>query len=192
MARQKEFDLDVALDKATQLFWEKGFESTSMQDLVDAMGINRASLYDSFGGKKELFDASMDRYAIWMRDEILAPLRKSGPVRKVLGEFFKGLIDQLCSPGSSSCLMVKSVLVRGLSDADTRARVKTFMKSIEDSFADLLQRARTQGEIAEDKNPRSIARFLTTLMSGFNVSSRINPNKRAMGDVVRQALTTLD
>ena len=85
MARQKEFDLDVALDKATQLFWEKGFESTSMQDLVDAMGINRASLYDSFGGKKELFEASMDRYSTWMRDEILRPLRKSRPVRKVLG-----------------------------------------------------------------------------------------------------------
>ena len=63
MARTKEFDRIEVLDRATDLFWEKGYESTSMQDLVETMGIGRASLYDTFGSKQELFAEVLERYA---------------------------------------------------------------------------------------------------------------------------------
>jgi TetR/AcrR family transcriptional repressor of nem operon len=68
MGRPRQFDVDAALDRATELFWQRGYEGTSVQDLVDALGVNRASLYATFGDKARLFESVLERYQGWVGD----------------------------------------------------------------------------------------------------------------------------
>jgi AcrR family transcriptional regulator len=88
MGRPREFDVDAALDRATELFWQRGYEGTSVQDLVDTLGINRASLYATFGDKAQLFDSVLERYQDWVgirwvgRWHVAAGAQRSAPASR--------------------------------------------------------------------------------------------------------------
>jgi TetR/AcrR family transcriptional repressor of nem operon len=98
MARPKEFDKDEALQKAMNVFWCRGFEATSMQDVVDAMGIKRQSLYDTFGGKHQLYLAALDRYRAEQDAKLLALLGTPGPVKEKLRKLFYEVIEVSIRP----------------------------------------------------------------------------------------------
>ena len=134
MARHKEFDREEVLMKAMDVFWEKGYESASMQDLVGAMGIGRASLYDTFGSKHALFTEAMDRYGRWVQTDFLAALRNPGSPKKVLADFFKGAVDGFTAPERRSCLLIKSAVATGRWDAVTADRVAHYSGIMEDAF----------------------------------------------------------
>src|SRR5919205_4395394 len=95
MARTKQFDRHAALDQAMELFWKRGYHATSIQDLVDRLGVNRQSLYDTFGGKDQLFQAALERYRELQGIPMRRCLEREGPVREVLREFFEIAIAQL-------------------------------------------------------------------------------------------------
>ena len=94
MARHKEFDQDIALDKAMTLFWQKGYEATSIQDLVDHMGIGRRSLYDTFNSKHDLFIAALDRYRDIAKESILTPGEPLISPKAVIQEIFEGIVSE--------------------------------------------------------------------------------------------------
>jgi len=187
MPRTKEFDRDEVLERALDIFWQKGYESTSLQDLVEGMGIGRASLYDTFGSKGLLFGEAMDRYGELLA-EALAPLRGPGSPRRLIADFFRKRVDDLAA-GAPSCLMIKSTLTRGQDDAPTACRCADHGRVIEDAFHDVLLRARHDGEISADKNPRALARFLNNSLLGLNVMGSIHRDKKLLREIAR---TTVD
>lgn len=93
MARPKEFDPNEALERAMLLFWEKGFQATSMRDLVQAMGINRGSLYDTFGSKEELYQAAIDRYCDEQTAGMIDMLSAPGEPKDVLERVFQRALE---------------------------------------------------------------------------------------------------
>src|SRR5436305_13985260 len=93
MARQKEFDRDEVLHKAMEVFWTRGYEGASMQDLVKRMGINRQSIYDTFGDKHSLFLQSLDRYREIESRKLFAVLERPGSVKKNLRQLFEEVIS---------------------------------------------------------------------------------------------------
>ncbi len=192
MGRPPTFDRQEALDKATHVFWEKGFESASLQDLEEAMGIGRASLYNTFGSKRELFSEAMDHYGELMDAELLAPLRKPGPARKVLANFFRHVIDFHASSRAPCCLAVKSAVTTSRVDRKTAAWVARFMQELEDAFVRLLNRARKEGELTSDHSSRALARFLTSTVQGLAVTASIRRNRKVLQDITRTALSALD
>ncbi len=95
MPRQKQFDPDRALGNAMELFWEKGYEATSVQDLVDRMGINRFSMYDTFGSKHQLFMSAINRYQEVLASTVLAELEDSEQGIGSIRACFSRLVDHL-------------------------------------------------------------------------------------------------
>lgn len=110
MVRTKQFDNHAALDEAMQLFWERGYHATSIQDLVDRLGVNRQSLYDTFGGKDQMFLAALERYREIQAAPVRRLLEREGPALEVLREFLHTLVDNLLSGDfNTSCSFGRSL-----------------------------------------------------------------------------------
>ena len=110
MARPREFDVDEALDRATALFWTRGYEATSVQDLVDALGVNRASLYGTFGDKAQLFAAVLERYGRQVNEVIADALAPPASGAEAIGAWFRALIEMATQPrGPRGCLFIGAV-----------------------------------------------------------------------------------
>lgn len=168
MPRPKEFNPDDALEKAMHVFWHKGYEATSMEDLLTAMNINRGSLYDTFGDKRELFLKAMDRYCtgggIGTR---LSILNQPGPALSLIRQFIGHLLEfGLSDPLRRGCLITNTVMELAPHEKDIARKVAERLQMAEDAFFRLLARAKQEGELAKDKDPRALARVLVTMMQG--------------------------
>jgi TetR/AcrR family transcriptional repressor of nem operon len=188
VARTKEFDPDVALRAAMDLFWRKGYEATSMQDIVDHLGIGRGSIYDTFGSKHELYLLALDRYAEEMDGRALDQFSQAGPVLPAVREFVEALLGEALAD-SRGCL-VTNTAVECPHDRLIARRVESNWNGLETTLAGALTRARNQGELAEGKDPRALARFLVTFVQGLRVLAKV-PDERRMRDAVDQALALL-
>ncbi|MFL6121887.1 TetR/AcrR family transcriptional regulator [Actinophytocola sp.] len=189
MARTKEFDPDVALRAAMDLFWRKGYEATSMQDIVDHLGIGRGSIYATFGSKHELYLRALDRYTERFDGRALDQLSRSGPALPAVREFVRlFLVEALADP--RGCL-VTNTAVECPQDQPSARRVEFSWNGLETALAGALTRARNQDELAAGKDPRALARFLVTFLQGLRVMAKV-PDERRMRDAVDQALTVLD
>src|SRR6185503_2842523 len=108
MVRTKQFDKHTALDEAMELFWQRGYHATSIQDLVDHLGVNRQSLYDTYGGKEQLFLAALERYREIQAAPVRRLLERDGPVREILRDLFRSFVDGVLSEDSKGCFMVNT------------------------------------------------------------------------------------
>jgi TetR/AcrR family transcriptional repressor of nem operon len=188
VARTKEFDEDVALRAAMDLFWRKGFEATSMQDLVDHLGIGRGSIYATFGSKHELYLLALDRYRELSGDRTLELLSGPGPALPAVRAYIEGFLSEALAD-RKGCL-VTNTAVECPRDQSMARRVESNWDGLETAIAGTLMRARAQGELAEDRDPRALARFLVTFVQGLKVLAKV-PDERRMRDAVDQALTLL-
>ena len=110
MGRPRAFDRDKALDQALHVFWEKGYEGTSIADLTEAMGINPPSLYAAFGNKEELFKKALDRYEN-LRDQVLEEAFAAPTAREAMTRLLEGTADRLSDKDKpKGCLMVQGAL----------------------------------------------------------------------------------
>lgn len=192
MARPKAFDENAVLDKAVEVFWAKGYESTSIQDLIDAMGIQRGSLYSAFGSKQQLFLKSLNRYGTVVVENLLEILEsKPSPIESI-EFFFAQLIDHLLTAGPlRSCLVTNSAIERGLRDEETTQQVLQLLKKIEKGFYRTLEKAQKKGEIAADLDLNSIANYLTSSMQGLLVMGKICSDRSVLEAINRVTLSIL-
>ena len=187
MSRPKEFNPDDAIEKAMQVFWHKGYEATSMEDLLSAMDLNRGSLYDTFGDKRQLFLKVMDRYCTTFVGPKFSLLDQPGPALPTLRQFIIGMIEGgLADPQRRGCFISNTVMELSPHEEEIAGRLRQALKIAEDTFFKVLARAKQQGELREDKDPRALARFLTTMMQGTIVMIKAG----APADVVKQTAET--
>jgi TetR/AcrR family transcriptional regulator, transcriptional repressor for nem operon len=193
MGRHKEFDREVVLDRALETFWSQGFEATSIQDLVERMGINRASLYDTFGDKQTLFLAALERYERVVARRLLDLLDGPGSGKEVIRAFFLTKIRFAAAlDRPRGCLMTNSAVERSPHDPQTASRVATSLSAVEEAFYGALLRARRAGEIGKRRDLRALARFLVTCAQGLTVVSRVRPDPVLLRQVVDVTLAVLD
>jgi TetR/AcrR family transcriptional repressor of nem operon len=192
VARSKEFDPDVAVRAAMELFWRKGYEATSMQDLVDHLGVGRGSIYGTFGSKHELYLLALDRYAEQTGDDVLEQFSQGGSALTAVRALVRSFAEHALSDTERKGCLVTNTAVECLpGDVGLTRRVESSLDGLETAIAGALVRARNQGDLAEDKNPRALARFIVTLIQGLKVMAKV-PDPRRMRDAVDQALTLLD
>ncbi|MDR3671898.1 MAG: TetR/AcrR family transcriptional regulator [Holophaga sp.] len=191
MARCKAFDEDETLQRATLLFQAKGFEATSIQDLVEHLGINRQSLYDTYGDKQALWLASLERYrrAGWQAFAELLESRM--PLRKALGTLFGVALDRLFSPDGAACLMSLAALERAGDDPETRACVQDNLKRFFALFEARLRRAQADGELGPGHDPAALARYFQNAFCGLQVTVRSGASRDDLEDIVRVTLSVL-
>lgn len=191
MSRTKEFDEAEVLDRALELFRARGFKHTSFADLTGELGVNRQSLYDTYGDKQTLFLMALKRYTERSVDRIRRKLDDSKPVREDLRELFDGMIDMNCEKGSPGCLMVNSMVEQAPHDPETRALAQAHARAMERLFADRLKAAQEKGEIAQDKDVVALAHFLLHTMLGLSVASRAFGRREDLRQSAQLALQAL-
>ena len=193
MGRHKEFERADVLDKAMRLFWRKGFGATSVQDLVDAMGVNRASLYDSFGDKHDLFLAAIDHYVERVSHRRLAKLAIPGPPLQVLRAFFDDLVTvSFGRERHLGCLLTNSAIELAPHDRVVELRLHEALGTIEDSFYRLLVRAKSEGALEPSRDLRALARYLTGAVQGLRVLVRAKADEATLRDVVTVTLAAVE
>jgi TetR/AcrR family transcriptional repressor of nem operon len=192
MSRTKEFDEAEVLDQALELFRARGFQHTSFADLTKELGVNRQSLYDTYGDKQTLFHAALKRYLDGAIDFIRRQLADPAPVRKVMTGLFEAILASNCSRGSPGCLMVNSMVELAPHDAGIRALAQAHAREVERLFASRLSGAQRRGEIGKAKDPIALARFFYHTMLGLSVASRALGERDSLRDSARLALQVLD
>jgi TetR/AcrR family transcriptional regulator, transcriptional repressor for nem operon len=191
MARQKEFDPDLALEKALEIFWRQGFTATSMQDLVDGMGVGRGSLYETFGSKEALFAKAIDKYSIRALTLMTATIEQSEePI-----EAIRGLLQQIAKGSSNDapcgCFLVNTTVELASHDDALAAQLRTGWGRLEQAFMRGLRRAQKAGDLPATKDPRALSRFLVNTIHGLGVGAKYQLDRRRARDVIDVALDAL-
>jgi TetR/AcrR family transcriptional repressor of nem operon len=193
MPRPKEFNPDDAIEKAMHVFWHKGYEATSMEDLLEAMDLNRGSLYDTFGDKRQLFLKVVDRYCTTFVGPKFSLLDQPGMALPTLRRFIHGMIEGgLADPQRRGCLIANTVMELSPHEKEIAGTLRQVLTMAEDAFFRVLARAKQQGELNGDKDPRTLARFLTTMMQGTIVMIKAGAPAEAVNQTVETALSILD
>jgi len=193
VARPKEFKHDVVLDRAMQAFWSRGYEATSIQHLVDRMGIQRGSLYDTFGDKRALFFAAIDRYDRVVTAKLLAALDEPASGKDAIRRFFRLKVELAMEPGRPrGCLVTNSAAELASRDRGTATKVGAVLTKIEASFNRAVVRAQKAGEIDPTRNARALARFLTSSAQGLSVMAKTFPERAVLEDIVKVTLAALE
>lgn len=193
MGRPREFDQEEALDKAMMVFWQQGYVATSIQDLVDRMGINRGTLYTTFGLKHDLFLAAINRYIDIMVVQRLKVLENPGSVKKAIKTLFKGLVDSAVGEDyGMGCFVTNSATEMLPHDPEVCTRIANSLLLVEKAFIKAIIRGQADGEIAWDKDPRALARYLTSSIQGLRVMSKATPTRAKMQDVANLTLSILE
>ena len=178
MARPREFDADDALERATRLFWTKGFEQTSLDDLCAATGLGRSSLYAAFGDKRALYLAALARYEERSVARIAAAF-DGRPLRQGLQAFLAGLIDDIVAgPGRSGCFIGNCAAELARLDRTAAGRVRASLEHIEAAFKEVLER-----ELAPGAEVAALARFLTAGIQGLRLVGKANPDRAALEQI---------
>jgi TetR/AcrR family transcriptional repressor of nem operon len=193
MARPREFDREAALDRAMDAFWSKGYEATSIEDLVARMGIQRGSLYGTFGDKRALFLTALERYQHVVSRELFDALEAPGSGLEAIRRFFRlrveGALDRRRPPG---CLVTNSAVELSGRDRGAAARVNGSLVKMEAAFHRALLRARAAGELSPARDLRALARFLTSSAQGLSVMAKAFPDRAILEDVVSVVLAALE
>jgi len=192
VARPKEFDPDLAVEQAMHVFWRKGYEATSVSDLTDALGIGRASLYGTFGSKDAIYAAALERYRLLEGARALSCLSADGTARDKVRALFERLASGgLADPENRGCLVLNAAMERP-HDPATSAQVRGALGAIELALAGVLAEGQERGELDGAKDPRELARFLTTALQGVRLMAKATRDPRVLDDTIAVALRALD
>ena len=193
MARPCEFDRQEVLDKAMALFWRQGYESTSVQDLVDATGINRASMYNAFGDKHGLFVCAVDRYLETVTSKRVVLLETSGSPKAAIEAYFQDLLKFSLGPGRRlGCLLTNSVVERAPRDSELDRKFATTLERMEKRFLGLLGRGQELGEISNRQDAAALAHCLLGSLTGLRVLARGGADEATLRDLVDTSLSVLE
>ncbi|MEK7349955.1 MAG: TetR family transcriptional regulator C-terminal domain-containing protein, partial [Nitrospirota bacterium] len=165
----------------------------SMEDLLTAMDLNRGSLYDTFGDKRQLFLKVIDRYCHGFVGEKFSLLDQPGPALPTLRLFIRGMIEGgLADPQRRGCLIANTIMELSPHEKEIANTLRQVLKMAEDTFFKVLARAKQQGELNKDKDPRALAHFLTTMLQGTIVMIKAGASADAVNQTAETALSVLD
>lgn len=192
MARPYEFSREETLSRAMDVFWEKGYKATSIQDLVDRMGIKRGSIYNTFGDKHSLFIAAVEHYGESVTSQTIKILGSpESPVANIR-RFFYEIINKSSDSKSRGCLVSNTVVELAPHDKQAAQLVQNILKKIELAFLGCLNRAVEKGELPANKDTRVLSRFFASSTHGLIVIGKSAASKKQMKDIVKVILSTLE
>jgi AcrR family transcriptional regulator len=181
MARTKVFDPAQALEAAMDVFWNKGYEATSLDDLLSAMKIGRQSMYDTFGDKKQLYLAALAHYADAGREALRRRLSAAPSALGAIADFLQDVARSDAGQRERGCLTVNAVAEFGKGDPEIYAFTERTQQMTERIFADTLARAREQGELASGIDLDAAAHFIHTAIRGMRISAKAGASAAQLG-----------
>lgn len=192
MARAKEFDPDAVLRRALELFWRRGYEATSMADLVEHLGVAKASIYATFGNKRELYVKALRRYLDLVDPRIMADLSRPGPVLPAVESLVKRYTAEAAEDDRHlGCMVVNSAVELAARDPGVARLVERSWAHLEAALTSALLRAKAQGELSAEADPRALARFLLVYFQGVRVLERTLDSGARLRDSAEVAVSAL-
>ena len=188
MARERQFNKDVVLDKALLEFWRRGYEATSMQNLVDCTGLNRGSLYATYRDKRALFLASLERYDS-NRRSMLARLESMQNPRDAIRQVFMSFSTDICMPGDNrGCFLTNTALELSAHDEEIRTFVAAAQADVQAFFQRMIKKGQANGLFSPKISPNDAAAGLLASMLGYVVLVRSRPEPALLKSIVDDAL----
>jgi AcrR family transcriptional regulator len=192
MGRKLSFDIDAALDAAMGVFWEKGYEGSSLDDLTEAMGIGRPSLYHSFGSKEQLFRQVLRRYERQKLGFAWLALRLP-TVRQVVGAFIDGFVTlATCPYEPKGCLGTHAVIACSDDAAPVRTLILARRQVYLNALARRFRQAKREGDIARDADPVVIACYVMTVVNGLAIQAKYGLDRATLAKTAEMAIAALD
>ena len=194
MARTKQFNEEEILDKAISLFWDKGFNGASAQDLVNYLGLSRSSIYDTFSDKHTLFIKALQQYRKQGGDGLKEALENSNDVKETIRAIFKqAVLETLQDSENKGCFMVNTTTELAIHDKEIAKIVNDNRNEIQGFFFEAIQRGQEIGTISKNKDALALSRFIFNSYSGIRVSARSSGiDKATLDDIVKVTLSVLD
>jgi len=192
MPWKKQFDVNAGLERAMQAFWEHGYEATSVQDLVETMGVNRGSLYATYGDKRALFLAALRTYDENVRREPLARLEAELGPRQAIAKVFEIFAEPaMRGRPAKGCLLTNSALELAAHDAEVREIVAGSQRQIEEFFVRVIEKGKAGGEIGSHVDASQAAAGLMATLIGLVVLTRSRPEAALLKSIIDDALGRL-
>jgi TetR/AcrR family transcriptional repressor of nem operon len=191
MGRPKSFDRDEALDRAVQCFWARGFEATSIDDLVRETGVGRQSLYNEFGDKRAIYLAALARYADIEHGRYVGIIDSAVPVRAAISDLLATTIKQCVKDPEKGCFMANAGVEMAAQDEEVRKRVLSANGILVRALERRLRDAQTTGEIAAHHDPAALARFFVSQLVALRVIAKAAHDRKNLESIARVALGVL-
>lgn len=186
---KKKFNEAEAIDKALDLFWEKGYEATSMRDLIAHLNITTGSLYDSFGSKDKLFAMCYDAYNAKYIKGLMKELEKENSGSQAIVNFFNAMLQSHSGlRGEFGCFMTNTITELGYKKPPIADRSIRQLAEVEEAFFKAVKRGQERGEIRTNIEAHELAAFLTTTFQGMNVMIKVHNNPLKLMGVVNMTL----
>ena len=190
--RPLEFDLDNALDLAVEMFWAKGYEATSLSDLLSGMNISRSSFYQAFGSKHGLFELCLIRF----RERQVARMRAALDGAATAKRFIRSMLAAIVSDAASmdtpkGCLIMNTATEFAGRDASVARLVSHATSDFADVFAAAVRRAQHEGDISPEKDAEALARYIVSTISGLKTMVKAGYSPKAVDEVAEVALGAL-
>lgn len=193
MARPVEFDENKVLNNAMEQFWREGYEASSVQKLLDCTGINRGTLYNSFGDKDTFFKSCVDQYNKIVDKQIASSLKneKLGPWDAINAYFDESVLNLSNKHRSMGCLLVNSLCESINYDKDMKKVVRGSLASIRKSIVSRLKEAQSKGKLRKGVSVEFAADVLMNTLHGVRVNSRDGKNTRQLKELIKHTVNTL-
>jgi len=193
MARNKEFDTTLVLHKAMEVFGHYGYEGTSLQTLLDGLGIARQSLYDTYGTKKDLFIKAVRHYVNEKSSGVVAHLEGGESVKKAITEIFRTIVSVLKDEERRrECMILHSAIDQIPHDPDIAALFEQDRSRLEKAFHEALVRAQNQGEISVGKDLHVLARYLYHARYAMTQAAKLMNDPKELEEIAAVTLSVLD
>jgi len=192
--RPRKMDPKDVLSTAMKVFWEHGFDGTSMNDLVQETGMAKPGLYACFGDKETLYQKAVEHYFVENGEASLTALIESqGPIRLVIREFLEDIADFVTDATKpTGCFVVNSVIDCGHKPNILREQALLFNQKRTDAFIQRFERAKTEGELAEHLDARVLADFYSSQTLSYAVMARGGATSDRLKGLVNVAMSILD
>lgn len=174
--RPRQFDQDEVLSKAVVLFWRQGYEATGVAQLSKHLGIGRQSLYGTFGDKRGLYIAAIQRYTDESIGAMRAQLERPGRAVEHIGALLEEWAARANGKGYCGCFLANSCAELGARDPEVAALLQRKLSRMTDALQAAIERAQAQGDIAPHRNARALARVLVNTAQGLSTASKVDPN----------------
>ena len=186
------FDIDESIRKATEVFWRKGYEAASTEDLLNAMGIGKGSFYLHFKeGKRELYQRTLELFSRSAMQRFYQKLSESQDQITFLKSFILSLADNTVEQREKGCYLGNSIVEMSTVDIKMKEYAGSLMKRLEEAFEKIITEAQNNGRIQVCTEAGILARYLINVRNGINVSMRTEANREHLRSVLELSLEVL-
>lgn len=193
LGRPLEYNPEIALDAAMQLFWRDGYESTSLQNLLDTMEISKSTFYQAFKSKRALFEMALVHYRTILLNSMRSQFIQTESAKDFIENALLGVGNETVGADAQrGCLLMNTANEFAQNDAAIALVVSEGINQIKSTFEKAIRKAQKQGDISSDKNAKHVAAYLVSSMSGLKNMAKAGANRKTINQIVSVTIQVLD